>query len=85
MTSTIENFIVRHLADIRGLEVVDIERDADLFEHGYIDSLGVFNLMMLLEDTFDVRLGEDELIDPKINTVAGLAAVIAHKRGCENV
>lgn len=80
MNIQIEDFIVRHIADRRGLESDEIRRDVDLFEHGYIDSLGVFNMMLSLEDEFGVRFIEDDLVDPQINTVCGLAAIIAGKR-----
>lgn len=81
MNTRIEDFIVRHIADRRGLDTADIALDADLFEQGYIDSLGVFTMIMALEDEFSVRFGEDELVSPSINTVQGLVAVIASKAG----
>lgn len=81
MNNPIEDFIVRHIADKRGITTDEIRRDADLFDNGYVDSLGVFNMMLSLEDEFGIRFVEDDLINPTINTVCGLAAIIAGKRG----
>jgi len=80
MNHTIEDFIVHHIAEKRGISADDIQRDADLFDSGYVDSLGVFNMMMSLEDEFGIRFIEDDLINPGISTVCGLAAIIAGKR-----
>ncbi|MCP5429624.1 MAG: acyl carrier protein [Chromatiaceae bacterium] len=81
MNNPIEDFIVRHIADKHGITTDEIRRDADLFDNGYVDSLGVFNMMLSLEAEFGIRFIEDDLINPNINTVCGLAAIIAGKRG----
>ena len=38
-------------------------------------------MMLSLEDEFGIRFIEDDLINPNINTVCALAAIIAGKRG----
>ena len=80
MMTDIEAFIVRHIADRHGIESTGIERDADLFDRGYVDSLGVFNMMMVLEENFGIRFSEYDMVDPRINTVSGLAAIIDDKQ-----
>ena len=79
MNRSIEDFIVAHIAERRGMDPAQIAPDADLFEHGYIDSLGVFNMIMTLEDEFGIRFTEQDLINPAVNTVKGLTALIASK------
>ena len=73
-------FIVRQIADRHGMQMVEVARDANMFEQGYMDSLGVFTMLMQIEDEFAVRLGEDDLVDPRIGSVTGLAAVVADKK-----
>ncbi len=80
MSKAIEEFIARHIADKRGLPLNDIQHDADLFESGYVDSLGVFNMVMSLEDEFGIRFAENDLVDPRMSTVSGIAEIIQTKR-----
>jgi len=80
MSKAIEAFIAQHIADKRGLPLSDIHHDVDMFESGYVDSLGVFNMMMSLEDEFGVRFAENDLVDPRMSTVSGIAEIIHAKR-----
>lgn len=79
MTGAVAEFIVRHIADRRGVSADEIDCQADMFETGYIDSLGVFSMIVLLEEEFGIRFSEQELIDPALYTVTGLASSIASK------
>lgn len=79
MTMQIEEYIVRHIAERRGIAANEVDRHCDMFERGYVDSLAVFNMIVLLEEQFGVQLSEDELVDPSLYTVHGLAAAIGDK------
>ena len=79
MTGAAAEFIVRHIADRRGVSTEEIDCQADMFETGYVDSLGVFNMIVLLEEQFGVRFSDQELIDPALYTVTSLASSIARK------
>ncbi|MCB1722518.1 MAG: acyl carrier protein [Chromatiaceae bacterium] len=79
MSQQIEDYIVTHIAERRGIAEGEVDRQADMFENGYIDSLAVFNMILLLEERFGVRLTEQTLVDPSIYTVHGLAATIGRQ------
>jgi acyl carrier protein len=52
------------------------ERSADLFEGGYIDSVGVVELLEFLREEFEVDLPESDLLSDDFSTVEGLAAIV---------
>lgn len=52
-------------------------RQAHLWEAGYIDSMGVVELIQHLETTFDVMIPADVLFAPEFATVDGIAACVA--------
>jgi acyl carrier protein len=52
------------------------ERSADLFEGGYIDSVGIVELLDFLGEEFGVELPESDLLSDDFSTVEGLAAIV---------
>ncbi len=55
----------------------DFDRQVNLFEAGYLDSLGVVHLLGHVESAFQLQLSDDALIDPRFVNVDGMAAVIS--------
>jgi acyl carrier protein len=51
--------------------------DADLFDAGYLDSLGIVSLTAFIEQRFRVVLTEQDLFNPRIATVTGMVEIIA--------
>ncbi len=56
-------------------------RSVELFDAGYVDSLGIVALTAFLEDTFGVTLTEEDLFDPRFTTIAGMAEIVISRRG----
>jgi acyl carrier protein len=52
------------------------DRDVDLFEFGYVDSVGFVELVVWLEETYDIKLTEAYLFDERFNTIAGIASIV---------
>ena len=55
-------------------------RNADLFELGYIDSVGVVALVAWIEDRYGFELSEDDLFDARFTTIEGIADIVAERR-----
>jgi acyl carrier protein len=55
--------------------------DTDLFEAKYIDSFGFVDLVNFLEQTFTIKLSEDDLADPSIGTLNGMKALVLKRMG----
>ncbi|MDJ0497213.1 MAG: acyl carrier protein [Acidimicrobiia bacterium] len=75
--SEIEAKLVDLLVDELGLERDDITMEAKFEEDLDVDSLGVVELLMALEDNFDVKIPDEEA--EKITTVGEAAEMVSQK------
>ena len=75
--SEIEAKLVDLLVDELGLERDDITMEAKFEEDLEVDSLGVVELLMALEDNFDVKIPDEEA--EKITTVGEAADLVGQK------
>ena len=56
-----------------------LENDASFLEQGIIDSTGVLELVEWLEETFSIKVEDDELIPENLDSVNRLGQFIARK------
>jgi len=75
-----ETFLKQYISGKKGLDPDAISSDANMFEKHYIDSLGVFNMLLEVENEFGVRFDERDMTDKKMTTIRGTAEIIAAKR-----
>lgn len=52
-------------------------RQVNLWEEGYVDSVGVVEVIDFLEHTFAVRIPDDALFSPDFTCVEGMAGFVA--------
>ena len=50
---------------------------ADLFEGGYVDSVGLAELLAYIEEEFGVAVPDDDLLAEEFATIDGMAATVA--------
>lgn len=67
------------LADELSLELDEINNNSDLREDLGADSLDMVQLVMTLEDEFDLEIENEEI--QTVTTVEGIVAFIEKKRG----
>jgi acyl carrier protein len=74
----IEATIERLIRDIGRIPPSDIDfsRDAELFDSGYIESLGIIELTSSVESFFHITLTEEDLFDARFATIRGIAEII---------
>ncbi len=73
----IEAELVDLLVDELGLDRDDITMEAKFEEDLDVDSLGVVELLMALEDNFDVKIPDEEA--EKLTTVGEAADMVSQK------
>jgi len=56
-------------------------RNVDIFERGYVDSVGVTELLEFLGAEFEVEISDDWLLSEDFSTVAGIARIVERLRG----
>lgn len=74
----IREFILRDLASAKG--VTSFSDSESLMESGVIDSLGIFRLVAFLEETFRVRIGDDEITHDNLKSVDSIEQMVTSKQ-----
>jgi acyl carrier protein len=52
-------------------------RNVNLWEHGYVDSTGVVEVIAFLESTYHVNLPEEVLFSPDFTSIDGMARLVS--------
>lgn len=55
--------------------------DYPLLEQGVVDSLGIFQIVSLIESEYGVEVQDEELVPEHFGTIAGIARLVEAKRG----
>ena len=73
---TIANFVVENFlfGDGRSLR-----EDTSFLEEGIIDSTGILELIMFLEETYGIKIEDDELIPENLNSLRSVAQFLDRK------
>jgi len=69
--------VIRTVADIAGISLTDLHGDTELIVDLNLDSLGIFEIVIELEETFDLRI-TDEDID-RIKSIDQIVDYIARR------
>jgi acyl carrier protein len=57
-----------------------VKPDDSLLDSGLIDSTGIFELVAFLEDTFAVKVEDEEIVPEHFETAAQIAAFVDRKK-----
>jgi acyl carrier protein len=55
--------------------------DVDLVENGYVDSVGLAEMLGFVEEEFGVRVPDEELLSDDFATIQGMARVVVRLAG----
>jgi acyl carrier protein len=58
-----------------------LKDDASLLEEGIMDSTGVLDLVMFIEETFGIQVKDEELVPENLDSVDKLVAFVEKKTG----
>jgi acyl carrier protein len=50
---------------------------ADLYDEGYVDSIGIVELVTFVEEEFNVEIPEEEMLGPDFSSISGIARIVA--------
>lgn len=73
----IREFVQRELASAKGIS--SFSDQESLMESGVIDSLGIFRLVAFLEETFRVRIGDEEITHDNLRSVDSIEQLVLSK------
>jgi acyl carrier protein len=58
-----------------------LEKDTSFFENGIIDSTGILDLVIFLEETYNIKIEDDELIPENLDNLTNIAKFLEQKLG----
>ena len=58
-----------------------LKEDASFLEKGVIDSTGILELVMFLEETYNIKIEDDELVPENLDNLNNVVRFIEHKVG----
>jgi acyl carrier protein len=73
----IREFVLEECA--KGKGITHITDQEILTKNGVIDSMGIFRLVAFLEETFNVRIGDDEITHENLESVDAIERLVAAK------
>ncbi|PEE61145.1 phosphopantetheine attachment protein [Bacillus thuringiensis] len=76
---TLRNFIYEKFEIVESDE--DFKNDVDLFNYGFIDSLGATVLNAFIEDTFSIEITTKDVMTFPLNTINEITEFISIKIG----
>lgn len=62
-----------------GIAEKSLSPDADLFEIGIIDSLGIMKLILFMEESFGIAINDEEIIPENFQTLNKMAKFVEMK------
>lgn len=78
MKKTIRQYILENLLFTEDESVL---HDSDSFlDGGIIDSTGVMEIILFIEDTFDIKINDNEMLPVNLDSVDNLEAFILRKQ-----
>jgi acyl carrier protein len=60
-----------------------LQNDVSFLEEGIVDSTGVLELVMFIEETFGVTVEDDEIMPENFDSVEQLAQYVRRKKGVD--
>jgi acyl carrier protein len=78
---TIEGQVRQYIADnfLFSEDGYQLSDDVSFLEEGIVDSTGVLELVMFVEETFNVTVEDEEIVPENFDSVSWLAAYIRRK------
>jgi acyl carrier protein len=75
---TVRRFILGNFFVPEGSALADTD---PLLEHGVVDSTGVLEVIRFIEDSYGVKLDDDEIVPENLGSIANIAAFVERKGG----
>ena len=75
----LRNYILEHF-EIEA-DDPDFSDDVHLFDYGFVDSLGATEIVLFLEEQFNIQITQKDITLYPMNTIDEIAEVVANKLG----
>jgi len=77
----VETTIRDHIGESLGpMAPADLDADTPLLEHDLLDSIGIYELVVHLEERYKITIFDEEVVPENFGTIASLAKLVEGKR-----
>jgi len=73
----IRQYVLEEFAKTKGINQITDEEI--LTKNGIIDSMGIFRLVAFLEDTFKIRVGDEEITHDNLESIDAIERLVISK------
>jgi acyl carrier protein len=73
----IREYVLEEFAKSKGINQVSDQEV--LTKNGIIDSMGIFRLVAFLEETFNVRIGDEEITNDNLESIDAIERLVISK------
>ena len=60
-------------------DATDLEPEQSLLESGVVDSTGILELVMFLEETYHIEVADKEMVPENLDSIANISAFVERK------
>ncbi len=73
-------FLITWISKNKGFDAKQIDINANIFENNYVDSIGIFSLIIDIELELNIILKPEDIANSDVsNTIEGLANILSKK------
>ena len=85
--TTVEHEVRAFLAEnfSLGKDISHLSGTQSLTERGFIDSVGIVEVLTFLENRYEIQISDDETVPENIDTIDNIVRFIGVKRGAPEV
>lgn len=80
----VSDFVMNLLQKKYAIKQTEDIENFNYVESGFIDSMGIIQFIVALEDEFSIEFTDDELNDPEFKTIGGVIRIIEGKQRNKN-
>ena len=74
----VERFIIDEVA--AGLNIDSLDRDEDLLASDVLDSHGILEIVVFLEESFGIQVADEDLVPENFQSVNSVVAFVERKK-----
>lgn len=60
-----------------------LQDQASFLETGLLDSTGILEIILFVEETFGIKVSDDEMVPDNLDSIDALVAFVDHKRSAQ--
>lgn len=74
-----KQYLIKHIAQRNSIDENEIDINLDIFENSYIDSIGIFTLLVEIEDDLGIILDLEDISSLELYSINKIAFLMESK------